>query len=366
MTALFGEQNVMDFPPISSDNDDYARLCFFVEIAKTISRSKSIEETLDKVMEQIGSIFNPKHWSLLLKEPDSNDLKFVIAAGPNAEKLNNTVLTQGEGVAGWIVEHSTPVIIEDVSTDPRFSGRMDEYTGFVTKSIIGVPLHSGEQIFGVIELINKTNGEAFEPYELKILSSIADFAAIAIEKCYYCNALKKLASEDPLTGLYNRGSFENMLNCELENNRRYKTPLSLLMLDVDDFKHVNDTFGHPAGDDVLRMLASIMKAAVRIVDKPCRYGGDEFVIILPNTHGNESVQIRDRIQDMIVAQNRKKQIPEFHVSIGLHELCDDDNSSILALLDDDLYREKEKKEQFYIDNLGANLANMLDEERGNK
>jgi diguanylate cyclase (GGDEF)-like protein len=356
----------MDNNAASEDIEDYVRLCFFVEIAKAISRSNTIQETLAKVMEQIGTIFTPNHWSLLLKEPDSADLRFVIAEGKNAAKLTGQILPRGEGVAGWIVTNRRPVIIEDVTKDPRFSNRMDEFTQFKTDSIIGVPLISGDQVFGVIELINKIDGKVFTPYELKILSTIADFAAIAIEKAYFSNTLKKLARNDSLTGLYNRGSFEHYLNSELESNKRYKTNLSLLMLDIDDFKLINDTYGHPAGDEVLKCLANIIKSSVRTVDRACRYGGDEFIVVLPNAQKKESEVVRKRIKAKIAEENTRNNIPKFTVSIGFHELSDDDNTPILSLLDSDLYHEKEKKEPVDIHNLSANLSNMLNEELGKK
>ncbi|MFT5162847.1 MAG: diguanylate cyclase (GGDEF)-like protein [Alteromonadaceae bacterium] len=350
----------------SNEIDDYVRLCFFVDMAKAIARSNSIQDTLATVMDQIGTIFIPQHWSLLLADPDNGCLTFEIAIGKDGEKLRGTTLSKGEGVAGWIATNQRPVIIEDVSTDPRFSDRMDSFTGFTTRSIIGVPLISGNKVFGVIELINKINGKLFTPYELKILTTIADFAAIAIEKAYYSNALKQLARTDPLTGLYNRGSFEHFLSSELASCKRYNRTMSMLMLDVDDFKAINDTFGHPAGDEVLKTLAMITKAAIRTVDKSCRYGGDEFIIILPNTSKLEVEQVKARIKDKIEYQNHLKTCPEFKVSIGQHVIAGDDNSAILSLLDDDLYHEKEKKEITDIHSLSANLSQSLSQERNLK
>lgn len=353
----------MDNPSKTGDIDDYVRLCFFVEIGKAISRSNSIEETLDRVMEQIGTIFTPEHWSLLLLDAEHGDLKFVVVEGENSTKLKERILPKNEGVAGWIVSNRRAVIIEDVSKDPRFSDRMDNFTQFHTQSIIGVPLLSGDQVFGVIELINKIDGKPFTSYELKILSTIADFAAIAIEKAYYSNALKKLAQNDGLTGLYNRGSFEKFLNDELECHKRYDSDLALLMIDIDDFKAVNDTFGHPVGDEVLKTLANIIRSSIRTVDKACRYGGDEFIVILPNAHLCDAHSVRDRIKQAIIDENARNNIPAFFVSIGVHELSDDDNCPIMSLLDSDLYHEKEKKDSHNLHCISNHLSDMLDEER---
>lgn len=352
----------MENPALSNDIDDLVRLCFFVEIAKAISRSKTIEETLDRVMEQIGAIFTPEHWSLLLKESDGDGLKFVVVEGENTSKLKGHILPPGEGVAGWIVTNRRSVIIDDVSKDPRFSDRVDNFTQFKTQSIIGVPLLSGDQVYGVIELINKIDGKPFTPYELKILNTIADFAGIAIEKAYYSNTLKKLAQHDSLTGLFNRRCFEQFLNAELESHKRYHTELSLVMIDVDNFKEINDTHGHPVGDEVLKALAEITQGSVRAVDKACRYGGDEYIIILPNGTKQDAEVVRQRINEQIGRLNQQKTLPTFSVSIGVHELSDSDDCPILALLDSNLYSEKEKKGND-IYSLSDNLSDMLDEER---
>ncbi|MFK5985506.1 MAG: sensor domain-containing diguanylate cyclase [Pseudomonadota bacterium] len=349
----------------SSDNgiNDLVRLSFFVDIAKSISRSNTIDETLEQVMKNIGEIFTPRNWSLLLKEPNSDTLKFAIVIGEGSDNLVGKTLLIGEGVAGWIAEKKESVIIDNVQSDERFSGRVDAFTGFETTSIIGVPLCSGDKVFGVIELINKINGHHFTSMELKILTTIADFAAIAIEKAYYSRALRKLASCDSMTGLYNRGSFDKFLSNELLLKERYDTPLSLLMLDIDDFKLINDNFGHQAGDQVILSLAKILKAAIREVDKACRYGGDEFIIILPNTNQQQCEVLRQRIKDMIQYENTLNGNIPFKVSIGTHFLTSGDKSTELGLLDAALYKEKANKEPQDVENLVANLNLVIAEER---
>ncbi len=346
--------------------DDLVKLSFFVNIAKSISRSNTIDETLEQVMKNIGEIFTPKNWSLLLKEPESDNLKFSIVIGEGGSKLMGRTLMPGEGIAGWIAENKESVILDNVKNDKRFSSRVDSFTGFETASIIGVPLCSGDKVFGVIELINKINGSNFTPMELKILTTIADFAAIAIEKSYYSRALKKLASCDPMTGLYNRGSFDKFLSNELQLKERYNTDLSLLMLDIDDFKTINDTYGHQAGDQVIISLSNIIKEAVREVDKACRYGGDEFIVILPNTNKEQCEILRQRIKDMIDYENTLEGKIPFKVSIGSHFLTSGDKTTELGLLDADLYKQKSAKEPVDIENISNNINQMLAEERAER
>ena len=343
--------------------DELVKLAFFVDIGKAIIQARTIDDTLREIMNHIGEIFTPLDWSILLKNPASGDLTFTTVIGQNAEKLRGLKLPWREGIAGWIADTGQPVIVQDVSKDPRFSSRVDSFTGFTTESIIGVPLKSNDKVFGVIELINKLNGKPFTSFELKVLMTIADFAAIAIEKAYYLRALKKMATTDSLTGAHNRGTFERSYCREVEMCQRYDTPLSMLMVDVDNFKRINDTFGHPAGDAVLRNLVDLLVECVRKVDAVYRYGGDEFVILMPNTNKEQAIEAKKRILRRIEYQNSLAPDIPYNVSIGLHSVEAGDDGEMLTLLDIDLYREKDKKFGRDIEHLEEHLEDMLQEER---
>ena len=345
------------------NTDDLVRLSFFVDTAKAISQAKTIDETLREIMHHIGEIFTPLNWSILIKNPQTGDLTFSLVVGRNADKLKGLKLPSGEGIAGWIADTGQPLIVEDVAKDSRFSPRVDQFTGFHTQSIIGVPLLNGDKVFGVIELINKLDGQLFTPFDLKVLTTIADFAAIAIEKAYYLRALKRMATTDSLTGAHNRGAFERNYCKELEICKRYGLPLSFLMVDIDDFKQINDTYGHPTGDNVLKNLVDLLTECVRKVDAVYRYGGDEFVVLMPNTTKEQAQEVRNRIQQRLEYQNGLNPQVPFRISIGLHAVDSEDDADILELLDTDLYREKDKKFSRSIEDMEEHLEDMLQEER---
>jgi len=345
------------------DAEGLVKLSHFIEIGKAISRSNTIEDTLEQVMQQIGDIFAPEYWSLLLKEQDSNKLKFAVAIGEGSKKLIGKTLLADEGIAGWIAANKEAVLTDDVDNDPRFSDRVDGFTGFKTKSIIGVPLVSGQTVFGVIELINKLDGKPFSEFELKILTTIADFAAIAIEKAYFYRALQKLTSSDALTGLHNKSSFDSFLNIELQLKERYNTPSSLIIINIDNFKILNDTWGHEAGDKVLVSMSEILKQATREVDKPCRYSGDEFIVILPNTTEEHAQICCERIKDMLDYENTLQKVPRYSATIAVYSLTSSDKSTVMGLLDAALNNEKIKKEQADLANVAKHLNEMLFEER---
>lgn len=325
--------------------DEFIHLSFFADIGLSIAAAKSINEAMHQIMKKIGEVFAPLTWSLLLVREETQELYFKLVTGESADKLRGLGFPYDEGIAGWIVQNGEPVLVPDVSKDDRFSPRIDEITGFTTKSIIGVPLQVNNKVIGVIEVINKLDKDPFTAKELKILTTIADVAAITIEKVYYMNALKDMANIDPLTGIFNRRSFENQLNKEIERCKRYQQTLAALMLDIDDFKKLNDEKGHLAGDEVLKDIARILKESTRKVDIVARYGGDEFVILMPHTNKEEAEHVRGKIQLTLETQKQTgKEIP-YSVSIGISAAKSDKAANVLKQADSDLLRKKKAKKK---------------------
>ncbi len=345
---------------LDGDIEDLVHLSFFVDIGKAISSSTSINEILKKVMEQIGEIFTPINWSLLLVDRKANELIFKIAVGNAADKLQGKRIPLKTGITGWIVATGQPVIIQDVKTDKRFDASLDKMTGFTTKSLIGVPLKTGNKVIGVIELINKLNGQLFTPFEMKILSTIADFAAIAIEKAFYIQAMRRISMQDYLTGLLNRRSLDSIIKHEIERSKRFLTPLSILIIDIDDFKKINDTYGHLKGDDVLIFFANLLKRNVRQVDYVARFGGDEFTVVMPDTPVEQAESVKERILcDLKLSCENNKTLP-FAVSIGLCSSGPEDVENILQATDMDLYENKEQKEPV---DINKNLFDFISSEK---
>jgi len=324
--------------------DDMVKLSFFAEIGKSITAAYSVRETLDVVMQQIGKIFAPTYWSLLLRNGKTGELSFAVVVGSGVEELKGKTLPRGKGIAGWIAENGQSLIVEDVQRDKRFNPEIDQQLNFSTKSIIGVPLKSGGKVFGVIELINKIDGSQFTPFELSLLQTVADYAAIAIEKGYYLKALKRIASVDALTGLYNRRSFYRFFQKEISRAKRTGESFSLVMIDIDRFKQINDTWGHSAGDRVLTSMAKLLNVTTRTSDVVCRFGGDEFLILLPNAARKDAQILKNRIEKGLAELNAKKKGPEISVSFGIHSSAEDSMEKAIEFVDKKMYRDKTKKQ----------------------
>jgi diguanylate cyclase (GGDEF)-like protein len=153
-----------------------------------------------------------------------------------------------------------------------------------------------------------------------------------------------MAIRDALTGLYNYGYFKEALHYEVEKSRRYKTPLSLLFLDIDDFKRVNDTLGHLKGDKIMRQVAAILKKGIRQADLLCRYGGDEFVMLLSQTAPDQAILLAERLRQSIVqsSMNQPEQDLKITVSIGVAGLEPQmSTESLIKEADEAHYRAKQ-------------------------
>lgn len=213
------------------------------------------------------------------------------------------------------------------------------------RCFICLPLTSHNHRLGVIYFY-RSDRDTFMPTEVELLTTFASLAAQAIENARLYTQVQKQARTDALTGLNNRGEFQRQLKEEEERARRYHRSLSLLMLDVDHFKHVNDTHGHQAGDEVLRALAACLREQIRPVDHAARYGGEEFVVILPETSNEGALDLAERLRMAVagtvvpVAEGRTIAVT---ISIGVATFPADAGSeaALIAAADAALYAAKQ-------------------------
>jgi diguanylate cyclase (GGDEF)-like protein len=337
---------------------DLVRLSTFSEMATDIASARSVGETVEQVMRHVGKAFAPVNWSLLLRNEKTGELKFVHVTGEGADGIRGLVLQRGQGVAGWVAENGLPQIVADAATDPRFYRAIDDHTGFVTRSIIAVPLKTRGKVYGVIELINKLDESLFTDLDIHMLQTIADLSAIAIERVYYLRIMRRQALTDGLTGLGNRRQFQRVLDREVEKTRRSGALFSLLILDVNRFKTINDSHGHLAGDSVLKNLAGILVGCSRKVDLCARLGGDEFAVLLPDTGIESAMFLVRRIQNTLDQFNQEANVP-FNVSIGARVVDPQRPTEILSDADRAMYQEKPEEP---LEEVESHLSHYMAEE----
>ncbi|HBY57811.1 MAG TPA: hypothetical protein DEG96_08155 [Candidatus Atribacteria bacterium] len=263
-------------------------------IISEINIGSNLDKILNLIIEKCVKIIEAERGSLMLFDSQSEKLYIKSSIGLSEKTVSGVRIKPGEGIAGWVFIEGKPLLIEEGAKDPRF--KKFENIEEELKSIISVPLKIKDETIGVINVDNKLKGELFDLDDLQLLSDFANEAAIAIQNAQLHQQMKNLAITDELTGLYNFRYLIERLEEEIKRAQRYERSLALIMADIDHFKEYNDTFGHLEGNRVLKSLANILKINIREVDIVGRYGGDEFIIILPEADQKEAQEIAERIR----------------------------------------------------------------------
>lgn len=286
-------------PEIQPVVPDTHEVTVFHELGKALTSSLQLDQVLRTIMEKINEVLRPDTWSLLLMDIDRQELYFQIATGKGAEALKDVRIKVGQGLAGWVAQSGEAVVVADTSKDSRFFGQVDEKTKMATRSIVAVPVRFQEQCLGVIELINCVGPEGFSQRDLALLEALADYAAIAIENARHVQRIHELTITDDCTSLYNARHLNFMLDTEIYRSHRYAFEFSLIFIDLDHFKAVNDTHGHLVGSKLLSEIGEAIKEKCRLIDLAFRYGGDEFVVLLPQTSKENALGVARRLHKLI-------------------------------------------------------------------
>lgn len=318
----------------------------FREIARALTSTLSVEEILKLIMDYVGKLYKPDNWSLLLVDEDRDELYFAVAVGLVSGKIEGKRLRMGEGIAGWTAQKRETVVIKDVYSDDRFAHQFDNETGFETESIVCIPMVSKNNTLGVIEIIN-VSPELIEEKGLQALDVLADFAAIAIENAHYVSRIERLSIHDDWTNLYNARHMYKILDEEIERSEKKGETFSLIFFDMDHLKKVNDAHGHLVGANLLKKVGDLLINLSGPLDRGARYGGDEFVLILPAMGKKGALRMAEKIRDALErAVFFKKEGLNVRVtaSFGVATFPDDAKSreEIIRKADEAMYLAKEQ------------------------
>jgi len=226
-------------------------------------------------------------------------LTFIACFGEGATKILGSRITANRGIAGRIYQLGLPYITDDAANDPFFATEIDSLSGYKTTTVLGVPVIVGESICGVLELLNRRSGGPYVPRDLELLQIFAGYISSSIQNALDAIRARELARRDELTGLFNDRFFHNRLREEIGRAEHDGTDLALSFLDLDNFKHINDTHGHLAGSRTLHEVGSLLHAQSPPGAAAARYGGDEFVIILPGADANRARMVSELIRNRI-------------------------------------------------------------------
>jgi diguanylate cyclase (GGDEF)-like protein len=260
-------------------------------IAQQTTAVLDLEELLRRVCELVQDAFRVSHVSLFLRE--ENDLVLRAHHGTLTPRIpqGGRFPAGNEPWASVLAGNGTGIESDLASAS---------VTKFFAESAsrMLIPLVSFGQTLGILAL-DSAQPDAFRDGDLQSLESVADICATAIQNANYVDRVKQLAYLDGLTGIFNRRFFEMRILEEIERARRYGTGMAVIMADIDQFKRLNDEFGHVLGDEVLRQVSSLFHQQVRKIDVVCRYGGEEFAILLTQTSAQHAVNIAEKLRKIV-------------------------------------------------------------------
>jgi diguanylate cyclase (GGDEF)-like protein len=268
-----------------------------LEAINTIARETTgmldLGQLLDKVCSMILSSFPVDEVAVLLRE-EEGDLVIQAQQGRLTPRMRvGGRLPSGAGLCGRALASGRPVVENDVRKVEGYVTGYDE-----TRSELCLPLISFGQTLGVLALENATE-DAFQPADVQALESMADICAGAIQNARFFDRVKQMAYLDGLTSIYNRRYFEMRVVEEMERASRYTGQMAVIMVDIDHFKKLNDEFGHLLGDEVLRQMSAIFTQQLRKADVVCRYGGEEFAILVPETTGENAMGVAEKLRRVV-------------------------------------------------------------------
>ncbi len=323
---------------LDESNARAAQLAALHETALDVSASRDAVGLLDKIVARATDLLNSESGSLYLCDPDARTVRCVVSH--QTEDYRGVVLQYGEGAAGAVAASGQPLIIDDYAA---WSGRARAFQNArPVGAVMSVPLAWRGQVTGVIHVFDRKR--RYRQSDVELLSLFAEQASIAVENARLFGEVERLALTDDLTGVFNRRHLMTILGQEVQRARRLSRPLALLIVDLDFFKQINDSYGHVAGDLTLRALADRLRTRIRDIDTLARYGGEEFVIALPEADSHGAALAAERLRQNIADEPFQIGSLEIalSVSIGVAVLTDSDSGadSVLERADSALYKAK--------------------------
>ncbi|MBT1076929.1 diguanylate cyclase [Geobacter grbiciae] len=328
----------------SADNAQATKL---MTMFTALSRATSKEELNEQILAMAADLADASSGSLMFIDENGENLKIEAALGMNMQLAQSMVVQVGSGIAGKVAASGNPLLVNDIEKDKRIG--IPNRPRFKTKSFVSIPIKLRESVAGVLNLSDKKNQGIFTEDDLNLLITFADHASIMIERALSierADFLEQLSITDPLTGLYNRRFLKRRMEEELARSIRQNLSLTVMLIDLDNFKIYNDLCGHLAGDRALKKMARILSDTARQMDVVTRYGGEEFCIILPGTSKKESLFVAERIRREIEGEEfpHEENLPQGRLtaSIGVSSFPEDGNTEavLVKAADVALYRAK--------------------------
>ncbi len=258
-----------------------------------ITKELGLKNLLQAILQRATDLLHATGGELGLVDQKTNTIKISVSHNMGTTENIGATISMNEGLMGYVAQTQQIEMLEDYK---NWDGQMDSYQESPIHAAIAAPLMIGTRFLGVIGIMNSDRTRKFTENEKDLMSMFAQQAAIAVENAQLYEERQHEARIDITTGIYNRRGLSELGCREIDRSIRFDRPLGVIFLDIDHFKVVNDTYGHPVGDLVLNELAQRLNANLRSIDILSRYGGEEFVILLPETNTESALDVAERIR----------------------------------------------------------------------
>lgn len=292
------KEDPMKGPTLRSDAkrliQENQQLKELLEAARLVFSTLELKTAIKAILKSTQELTHATQTSIALFDEDTGELGLCAHRGFNEDFIGTIRWKPRRGSPIHTLLHQQETLIIK-QTPPSWFFKEDPLEKHKAITLACIPLVFEKKVLGVL-FANDARHHGFSSQEKRALTVLASFAATAIDRVKLHQLTKELTRIDGLTGLYNYRYFHERLDEELQRAKRYNRPLSVIMLDVDDFKRINDSFGHHQGDLVLKGIAGIVRQSMRDVDMASRYGGEEFTVMLPETDTHHSLVVAERIR----------------------------------------------------------------------
>jgi diguanylate cyclase (GGDEF)-like protein len=295
-------------------------LSLLYEVARSFTSTLELPEVLARISSLIAEKLQIPQFSIMLLDGEGElVVKSAYPAGRGTEGRRFRI---GEGACGQAARTQRAVYLPDIASEEEIFVSRDD-GALEQGSLLAVPMVHRETLLGVLNF-QRPQRASFAPEEIEVLTTIADQGAMAIKNALLHEQTVALSITDPLTGLYNRRHLSSRLAMEIDRANRFGTDISVLMIDIDLFKRLNDAAGHRVGDIVLQQLAGLLRSVLRRVDTLARYGGEEFVVVLPQVHKAEGLQVAEKLRRTVEEADfglpLEGELAQVTISVGIANL----------------------------------------------
>ncbi|MEK6725879.1 MAG: diguanylate cyclase [Deltaproteobacteria bacterium] len=332
----------------SAEKEDLTRL---LELSKAVSSTLNSRDIFYTIVKSVGKVIDVDRCSIV-RVGRKKGVGYVVTTYENPGIKNLAIDLEKYPEIRSALEVKGTVIIDDIQNDPRMTSVKDIIKELGLSSLLVIPIILSKEVIGTLMLRISRKETNFSPREVKLCQAIASLAASALTNAHLFESgeisnleLEKLAITDGLTGAYNHRHFRTRLDEEFTRAKRYATPLSCIMMDIDHFKQINDAFGHAQGDMVLSEITDVIKNNVRKSDIVARYGGEEFVALLPNTDEEGAFVQAERLREAVKGYrcSGRDRCIMVTISLGVSTFPSPEISTaddLVGKADDALYRAK--------------------------